>query len=213
MNERFRRINRGFMIFYLLFSVVAVVTNFFFATPYYIALSFLAPLFLLIPPLLDRVLRFQPVYQLHLTINLFAFLAFVIGISIQGYQWIPLYDKFTHLLSGVLFALIGLCFFYLIKPGSQVEPSDGRFVSYCAVSFAGLSAVLWEIWEYSVNFIFHSDPQNVLTTGVNDTMQDMIACLLGSLFVWRAVHLYFKRGKEGFFMRLFLTFHETNLKK
>ncbi len=63
-----------------------------------------------------------------------------------------------------------------------------------------------------MNFIFHSDPQHVLTTGVNDTMQDMIVCLVGSLFILFSVWRYYRKGKAGPAMRIFLDFYELNLK-
>ena len=55
--------------------------------------------------------------------------------------------------------------------------------------------------------------QHVLTTGVHDTMQDMIVCLIGSLFVLFSVWRYYRKGKAGPIMRIFLDFYELNLKK
>ena len=49
-------------------------------------------------------------------------------------------------------------------------------------SITCMSAVLWEIFEYISDYIFDGNAQRVLETGINDTMQDMIAALLGLLF-------------------------------
>lgn len=46
-------------------------------------------------------------------------------------------------------------------------------------SITCMSAVLWEIFEYISDYIFDGNAQRVLETGINDTMQDMIATLLG----------------------------------
>jgi hypothetical protein len=42
-------------------------------------------------------------------------------------------------------------------------------------------ATMWEVYEYASSIIFNIDPQNNLTTGVNDTMQDIIVALIGTI--------------------------------
>ena len=44
-------------------------------------------------------------------------------------------------------------------------------------------AGFWEYYEYICDQLFQKDAQNVLTTGVGDTMQDMIAATIGSILV------------------------------
>ena len=48
-------------------------------------------------------------------------------------------------------------------------------------------AGLWEIGEYILSKITLRDMQNVASTGVADSMQDMIVCLLGTLLLLPAV--------------------------
>ena len=121
----------------------------------------------------------------------------MIGIAFRGYGRFPFYDKVVHTLSGVVFGLLGVIFYYLMKKDRTIVPRDGIFAGYFAVSFACTIGMLWEVWEYSMDFIFHSDPQHALTTGVHDTMQDMIVCLIGSLFVLFSVWRYYHKGKAG----------------
>lgn len=212
-NQRYQKINQVFMVLYLLVCLWGIVDSFLHSTPYYMGLSLLSPLFLLIPPLFWRITRLKPAHLVSLTVNLFSFLAFVIGIAFRGYGRFPFYDKAVHTLSGVLFGLLGVIFYYLMKKDRAIVPRDGIFAGYFAVSFACTIGMLWEVWEYSMDFIFHSDPQHVLTTGVHDTMQDMIVCLIGSLFVLFSVWRYYRKGKAGPIMRIFLDFYELNLKK
>lgn len=42
-------------------------------------------------------------------------------------------------------------------------------------------AVLWECTEFTIDKLLGTDTQKVLTTGVNDTMKDMICALLGAI--------------------------------
>lgn len=212
-NEQYKKINLAFMAFYLLVCVWGMIDSFLNSTPYYMGLSLLSPLFLLVPPLFWKITRLKPAYLFSLTVNLFSFLAFVIGIAFRGYGRFPFYDKAVHTLSGVIFGLLGVIFYYLMKENRTILPRDGMFAGYFAVSFACFVGVIWEVWEYAMNFIFHSDPQRVLATGINDTMQDMIVCLIGSLFVLFSVWRYYRKGKAGPIMRIFLDFYELNLKK
>ena len=41
-------------------------------------------------------------------------------------------------------------------------------------------AGIWEIFEFTCDKLFNKDAQHVLTTGVNDTMKDMIVAILGT---------------------------------
>lgn len=212
-NKVYKKINWGFMIFYLIVCVGGIVSCLLNSTPYYIGLSLLSPLFLLIPPLFWKITGLKPAYLISLTVNVFSFLAFVLGIAFRGYGRVPLYDKFVHTLSGVFFGLLGVILYYLMKKDRTILPRDGIFAGYFAVSFSCTVGVLWEIWEYAMDFIFHSDPQHVLTTGVHDTMQDLIVCMVGSLFMVFSIWRYYKKGKAGPLMRIFLDFYELNLKQ
>ncbi len=58
-----------------------------------------------------------------------------------------------------------------------------------AVASAGIAAIIaigWEIVEFVLDLILHNDPQHVLDTGVNDTMMDMIVCMVGALLLLAA---------------------------
>ena len=53
-------------------------------------------------------------------------------------------------------------------------------VFFLLIVTLGLSA-LWEIFEFTNSKIFDADVQHVLTTGVTDTMRDIILAFLGSI--------------------------------
>ena len=50
-------------------------------------------------------------------------------------------------------------------------------------------ASLWECFEYVANIFFGGDAQRVATTGVNDTMQDIIVAFIGAIIV-SAMYIY-----------------------
>ena len=65
----------------------------------------------------------------------------------------------------------------------------------------------------AINLVLHNDPQKVLNTGVNDTMLDMIVCLIGALFLAICMYFYYQKGKKEFFMRTFEIFCIKNIQR
>ena len=209
----FQHVTKYLTIGFILFGLVMTIYNLFYSTPYYIALSAASILFAFIPAVVYKIFRLKPVYSLTFLSDLFCILAFTIGMVFHGYATLPGFDKFVHTLSGVFFALVGLGLYYLLKPDRTMQKSDGPQAIVFSVSFAMLIAVVWEIFEYAINLVLHNDPQKVLNTGVNDTMLDMIVCLIGALFLAICMYFYYQKGKKEFFMRTFEIFCIKNIQR
>ena len=107
--------------------------------------------------------------------------------------------------------MMGVILYYWLKPGHKAEPVDCGRVCWFSVSFTMLVAVGWEIFEYAINLVLHNDPQKVAETGVNDTMLDMIVCLVGALCLLPSFFAYFRKGKTGFFMKLAESFFALSI--
>ena len=207
----FQYVTKYLTIGFILFGLVMAVYNFFNSTLYYVLLSAVSILFAFIPAWVYKIFRLKPVYSLTFLSDLFCILAFTVGMVFHGYTTLPGFDKFVHTLSGVFFALVGLALYYILKPDRAMRKSDGPQVIVFSVSFAMLIAVVWEIFEFAINLVLHNDPQKVLETGVNDTMLDMIVCLVGALFLAVCMYFYYQKGKKEFFMRTFEIFCTKNI--
>lgn len=210
-NASYQKICRVWAIAYTAACLVILVYNIFFSTPYYWGLTAAAPLFLLVPWMLEKVARLHPNYLLHFLIHLYTAMAFGIGMVFNGYSRIPYYDKLAHTLTGFAFGMMGVILYYWLKPGHKAEPVDCGRVCWFSVSFTMLVAVGWEIFEYAINLVLHNDPQKVAETGVNDTMLDMIVCLVGALCLLPSFFAYFRKGKTGFFMKLAESFFALSI--
>lgn len=211
IEKNFKTINKYFTVVFIVMGLGLGIYNLFYSTPYYVMLSFASILFLFVPNIIYKILKLKTVHILDFTIYLFCFLSFTIGMVFNGYSRIPQYDKFVHTLSGVFFALFGLGFYYVLKPIKKLERNDYALASYFSVSFSLSVAVIWEIYEYFIDFLLHTDPQRVLTTGINDTMIDMIVCLIGALIMWLSIYLYYKKNKTNYFMIVFENFFNINI--
>ena len=107
----------------------------------------------------------------------FIVLAHFLGVILNFYDRVIYYDKFIHFLFGIIASYIMIGF---IKP-------------YKSIIYVTFLATLWEIYEYIVSIIFKIDPQNNITTGVNDTMLDLIVALIGASIVTIIYSCKYKR--------------------
>ena len=84
-----------------------------------------------------------------------------------------------------------------------------------AVFSAGIAAIIaigWEIVEFVLDLILHNDPQHVLDTGVNDTMMDMIVCMVGALLFGCRCTATMPKGKRGLLIGIFESFLSYQLR-
>lgn len=210
----YRKINPYLIGFYCAVNIGLGFYYVILSQPYFYLLAFCAPLFLLLPIIWNRIFSLYPVYEFHFIIYFFCFLLYTVGLVMQGYSYIPFYDKFAHTLSGVFFTLLGVIFFYLLKPKKEIKKSDFPLLSVFCLSFSIAIAGIWEIGEYLVGTFFPSlDPQQVSITGVNDTMQDIIVCVLGSFLFYLGLVISFRKGKPNFLLTGFDTFFHKNIAK
>ncbi len=213
MNRRealFRKIHPFVIGLYTVWTLWLAVYNIIQGLPYFYLLSFGGLLFLGVFPALYRLLRLKRMYQLEFAYYLFVMLAFTYGILMRGYYVFLGYDKIMHTLSGTFVTLFAMVFFYLLKPSHQIERNDFALNAVFSIAVSLAVAGIWEIGEYFLSLIFHTDPQNVIGTGVADTMIDMIVCTLGSLILLFPMYLYYRRGKTSFFMGIVETFVRMN---
>lgn len=117
---------------------------------------------------------------------IFLILAFLFGSIMGGYSKIYWYDSFTHLLSGVFTAFMAPI---VLKWLNRYDKKDIVFNIIYIILVTLSVAVLWECTEFTIDKILGTDTQKVLTTGVNDTMKDMICALIGSI-LYSIYYLY-----------------------
>lgn len=160
--------------------------------------------------LVYRLLKLKRTYQLEAVILLFTFFAYTLGVAACWYHLIPHYDKIMHTLSGALTMFLALPVFYWLKAEKRFQQSDCALaVGFCLAATLAVAG-LWEIAEYFINMATGIDLQNVAATGVADSMQDMIVCLIGGLFLLIPMLGYYRKGKVGFLMGAVFAFTRQN---
>lgn len=107
------------------------------------------------------------IYYINMT---FIFLAMYLA-NVWNFYSIPNYDKFLHLLSGAIIAIIGyILFIYLTNDISRKEMNPLTPAIF-VILFATAAAGVWEIWEFTTDSLFGLSAQN---NSLNDTMWDII---------------------------------------
>jgi len=141
---------------------------------------------MLIPKILKKYFKINLTSTLEFIYLVFIFFAHFLGSIVDFYHKMNNYDKIIHLLSGVVTAFLAL---YTLINLRKYDPKNIFFNVLFIISFVLMIASFWEFFEYFSDILFNQDAQNVLTTGIHDTMKDMIAAFLGSI-LFSMVYVY-----------------------
>lgn len=106
---------------------------------------------------------------------IFIFMSHYMGVGLELYNQWDGFDKVTHCLSGVLTAYVAYIILEYTKTKNKI------FNVLFIVSFTWFCAGMWEVFEFTCNYLFGGDAQRVAATGVSDTMWDMIVAFLGGV--------------------------------
>lgn len=107
----------------------------------------------------------------------FIFLSHYLGVTLELYDKWYMFDKITHFMSGILSGGVGALVLEKCKCKNII------FNILFIISFTWLCAGMWEVFEFTCNYLFGGDAQKVALTGVSDTMWDMIVAFFGSIIV------------------------------
>ena len=181
IEARYARVNRIFFPFYLLLCAGMSVLYALKRDGYHLGISLGAlaiPVALL---LFYRLTGLKLVHQIDFLILAFTLIAYPLGSCLDFYARFPGYDKLMHMLSGAFVSVLCILLYCALKPGHRIGRGD--FALALLFTFFGSMAVagLWELAEYAINLVTGRDVQHVLDTGVGDTMQDMLVCMIGTV--------------------------------
>lgn len=116
---------------------------------------------------------------------IFILIADFIGCVCNLYNKVLWYDILVHFLSGMFTFVLALIIFRNISKNNNKLPKI-----LFSLGLVSLIAIVWEIFEFSMDSIIHTNLQHNQDTGVIDTMQDMIVATLGGII--SAVYTWIK---------------------
>lgn len=173
-------------------------------------MGFVAMFTCFLAPLALRILKLKCLYQIHVINIVFALIASIGGSMLGAYQ-IPLFDKALHFSSGILISELALMLYNYLTDNKKHQSTKEQLLAITFVfTFNMTVAVLWEFFEYWCLIFLKNDAINHYTTGVHDSMTDMLVALIGGCIIIYYLIKYFKTNKDNFWTKLSKQFYQIN---
>jgi uncharacterized membrane protein YjdF len=166
-----------------------------------------------LPSILARNIRvYLPVEFLFL-LAVFIYGSFFLG-EIHGfYTLFWWWDVVLHASSGLALGFIGFLILYSLHRENRLSMSPA-LLAFFSFTFALALGALWEIFEFSMDSLLGFNMQKTMlgdTSGLTDTMWDMIANTAGALIASTTGYLYLRRKKGvGIFEFYLSVYFERN---
>ena len=162
----------------------------------------------LIPNILEKWCNVRLTKFMKNFLIVFIILAQWCGTYLRAYDYISWWDIFLHGLSAILVALAGLIILKYLDPEfSLFERKQYSFISWFIFFVVSSSAVFWEIFEFTGDTFFGTFSQ---LGSLNDTMEDMIICVVIGVIISTYIGWSLKREKDNWITREFVRFKELN---
>ena len=179
MKQYLKQINLCIKVIIITVGVLLSVLYFVPGTQFYKIWSYLATIALaFVPEIWRHVFKLKASDELELAYYIFLIPAMVLGIDLDIYKvWTPL-DKVAHGSSGVLAAVVA----WEISGQAYTKKAETKWYKYIfMICFAAMTAAVWECFEYGSDKLFGTHMQELISVGLDDTMQDILFALCGGI--------------------------------
>lgn len=147
---------------------------------------------IMVPYLVDKIKVYHMDEVLIFFYYLFLLLSLVMGSILNFYYKVWWFDLLVHFISGIV---TGIVAFILLQKNRLVNKKY-KWLGFLFILLASIGiAAFWEYFEFTCDKIFHEDSQWVRSTGVDDTMTDMLIATLGGLLS-SIYYLYYLHKKK-----------------
>ncbi|MBO5330429.1 MAG: hypothetical protein J6A71_07955 [Anaerotignum sp.] len=178
----------SFLVFQLLrflviFSLVRQIMLGSYESAFFCGLTLLL---LYIPSWLQVKLRIELPPALEITILCFIFAAEILGEVNAFYVKIPGWDTMLHTINGFLAAAVGFSLVMLLNDNERLTFSlSPFFLALTAFCFSMTIGVLWEFFEFSMDYFLHFDMQkdtvirNLYTVSLDESLSNKVIAIEG----------------------------------
>lgn len=188
MTKELREHRSSFIVFYTLRLLVIVVLVRQLILGSYESAFFCVLTFLLlyVPSWLQVRLRIELPPPLEITILFFIFAAEILGEVNAFYVVIPGWDTMLHTINGFLAAAVGFSMVMLLNDDERLTfDLSPFFLALTAFCFSMTIGVLWEFFEFGMDFFFHTDMQKdtvihaIYTVALDTTRSNRVVAVRG----------------------------------
>lgn len=152
----------SFIVYSILrLAVIAVAVLQFFNGNYEnVFFCILTLLLMIVPSLIQLTFRVELPTTLEIIILLFIFAAEILGEINDYYLIFPFWDTMLHTMNGFLAAAIGFSLVTLLNDNEKIQfELSPLFVAVVAFCFSMTIGVVWEFFEFSMDWFFGMDTQ------------------------------------------------------
>ncbi|MDL2261452.1 hypothetical protein LJC08_04385 [Methanimicrococcus sp. OttesenSCG-928-J09] len=223
VEPKISRYIRYFVMFVLLASIALIALQIFVGLEdgvtiddllqeniYYFFFIITTLIYLALPGIVQKRMGFVVDPRLIIVISLFIFAGSFLGQAFSFFDRFAWWDTMLHTISGII---LGLIAFALTSALNDSEKSTLKlnpfYVALFSFTFAVAIGALWEIAEYTMDWLFETtmqcwneDAAAYLTgnpayqdAAIIDTMEDLIVDTIGALIVSFVGYFYLVRGK------------------
>lgn len=211
-DKNLRKVLYGIIVIYVVTACYSFYINWTTGDMEAVGMGVLALITPFLIPLIFKIFRLKPVYELYIISTVFMYFASLVGSTMHGYSIFG-FDKVLHTSSGVFIAIGAMVLFLAIKKVHTITDKQDYIIMLLFVfSFNLAAAAIWEFFEYAMLVFFNNDGINHYSQGVHDSMQDMLVACLGCLYVLFCIVRHYQYAKTGFVMHLIESFSEKNIK-
>ncbi len=188
MAKELREHKSSFIVFYVLrILVLVVLVRQIFMAHYESAFFCILTLLLLYVPSWVQVrLRIELPPPLEITILCFIFASEILGEVNAFYVVVPNWDTMLHTLNGFLAAAVGFSLVLLLNDDERLTfDLSPFFLALTAFCFSMTIGVLWEFFEFGMDWFFHMDMQRdtvvnaIYSTALDPTRTNKVVAIQG----------------------------------
>ena len=143
-------------------------------------------LLLMIPSFIENKLQIDLPNVMEVIMISFVFAANVMGELGAFYEKIPIWDTMLHTLNGFLAAAVGFSMVLLLNDDDRLTfDLSPFFLALVAFCFSMTIGVLWEFFEFGMDWFFHSDMQKdtivnaIYTVELDPTRSNKVVAIKG----------------------------------
>lgn len=188
LDKELREHKSSFIVFYILRALVLVVLvrNLMRGSFESAFFCILALLLLYVPSWVQVKLHIELPPPLEITILCFIFAAEILGEVNAFYVNIPGWDTMLHTINGFLAAAVGFSMVILLNEDERLTfDLSPFFLALVAFCFSMTIGVLWEFFEFGMDYFFHTDMQkdtiihNLYTVALDATRTNKVVAVKG----------------------------------
>ena len=188
MDRELREHKSSFIVFYVLRALVlvALVRQLMLGSYESAFFCILTLVLLYLPSWVQVKLHIELPPALEITILCFIFAAEILGEVNSFYVVVPNWDTMLHTLNGFLAAAVGFSLVLLLNDDERLTfDLSPFFLALVAFCFSMTIGVLWEFFEFGMDFFFHTDMQkdtvihNIYTVTLDATRSNTVIPIPG----------------------------------